>query len=204
MHSRGFSLYTRKVVTVSAAAIAAVALSTPLAHAQGEGDEAGGTESGSVDAGSLESGSLQGGSLESVGGQDGSLSGLAPSDGATETCDLPGLGGSVAKFYPLFGLSEMPSGVMDVITSTLDSVPNVLELVAGEEAGEALLGQTGSLTEPLCTTILGGEMTEAPVDEGDTDGNEEQEDGSDDQQDGSDESESEAESEAESQSTTGN
>lgn len=171
-------MFPRKIVTVSAAAIAAVALSVPLVHAQGEG-----ADTGSVDVGSLQAGNDEGGSLASASGDEGGAAGnlgsvegedggsagsadggaseLAPTTAPDATCDLPDLGGSVAKFYPLFGLTDLPSGVMDIITSALDSFPNILDMVVGD--GAALLGQAGSLAEPLCTSIFGGEMAQPPV-----------------------------------------
>lgn len=176
-------MFTRKVVTVSAAAIAAVALSVPLVQAQDSGLEARSVEAGSLDAGSLVSGDGPGGSLASASGEgggsagsltsasgedggsagsdDSSLAGLVPTTAPAASCELPDLGGSVAKFYPLFGLTDLPSGVMDMITSALSSFPNVLDMVVGD--GSALLSQTGSLTDPLCTSIFGGEMRQPPV-----------------------------------------
>lgn len=180
-------MFTRKVVTVSAAAVAAIALSIPLVQAQDGGVEAGSLEAGSLDAGSLVSGDGPGGSLASASGEgsgenggsagsltsasgedggsagpeDGSLADLVPTTAPAASCELPDLGGSVAKFYPLFGLTDLPSAVMDMITSALSSFPNVLDMVAGD--GSALLSQTGSLTDPLCTSIFGGEMQQPPV-----------------------------------------
>lgn len=143
---------SRMLLTASVSALAAVALVAPSAHAQdAEGIEGGGS-----------SGSLAGVGSASTGSDDGSLAGLAlEDDGAM--CELPGLGGSVAKFYPLFGDGEVPPVVMDFVTTTLDSFPNVLDLVMGAGNGAAVLGQTGSLAEGLCTTIFGGEMVLPPV-----------------------------------------
>ena len=148
-------MFSRTFVAASASAL----LAAPAAHAEDDGAGA-----GSLDAGSLELGSLDGGSLASLGddeagGADVGTDGDAPD----AVCDLPDLGGSVAKFYPLSGLEDMPAPVMDVITSALDAVPNVLELVAGEGNGAGVVGQAGSLADPLCTSILGGEMTQPPV-----------------------------------------
>lgn len=184
-------MFTRKVVTVSAAAIAAVALSVPLVQAQDGVPSAGSADAGSLDAGSLMSEDGPGGSLASASGEgggegageasgsagslgsasgesggsagseDGSLAGLVPTTAPAASCELPDLGGSVAKFYPLFGLTDLPSGAMDLITSALSSFPNLLDMVAGD--GSALLAQTGSLTDPLCTSIFGGEMVQPPV-----------------------------------------
>ena len=152
-------MFSRTFVAASASALTALALAAPAAHAEDDGAGA-----GSLDAGSLELGSLDGGSLASLGddeagGADVGTDGDAPD----AVCDLPDLGGSVAKFYPLSGLEDMPAPVMDVITSALDAVPNVLELVAGEGNGAGVVGQAGSLADPLCTSILGGEMTQPPV-----------------------------------------
>lgn len=177
-------MFTRKVVTSTVAALAAVALSVPTVHAQIDGPgprDAGSAEdgglapgslgAGSLDAGSVDAGSLGAGSLDAGeagdgapdgdGAEEGSLAGADRDDGGV--CELPGLGGSVAKFYPLFGLTGLPAGVMDLITSALDSFPNLLDVVAGEGGGAALLGQTGSLTAPLCTSIFGGEIVYPPV-----------------------------------------
>lgn len=185
-------MFTRKVVTASAAALALVALSVPVVNAQDDGSLAGDADSGSISLGSLEGGSLDAGSLaagsdgpaegesdgdevagsgslgdgslgdlDSASGEDTSLGDLVPStDGV---CELPALGGSVAKFYPLFGIDGIPTGVLDLITSALDSFPNLLDVVAGEGGGAALVGETGSLGEGLCTLVLGGEMVPPPV-----------------------------------------
>lgn len=188
----------RKVIAASAAALALVVMSVPVVNAQGDAqgdaqDDA--SESGSLPFGGLFGGSLEEGSLSdasagnsgggdadgsadgdsgpagspgSAGSAGNSLSELVPGSG--EVCELPGLGGSVAKFYPLFGITGIPTGVIDLVTTALDSFPNLLELVAGEAAGATLLGQTGSLNEGLCTSIFGGEMVMPPetvyVDEG--------------------------------------
>lgn len=146
------------------------------------GQSAGG---GSLDDGSLEGGSAgetgaegsggnagsdDGGSLDSESAEDSSLGDLVPE--SDETCELPDLGGSVAKFYPLFGISGVPSGVVDLVTSALGSFPNLLDVVAGPGGGAALVGQAGSLTGPLCSSIFGGEMVPPPVTViVDTDGN---------------------------------
>jgi hypothetical protein len=189
---------TRRIVTASAAALAVVALSVPVAGAQDDipGPGSGSSDAGSLDAGSLDAGSLgagslqdgslggeslaggsldsgsgegdddevgssEGGSLDSGSAEDSSLGDLAPESEAT--CELPDLGGSVAKFYPLFGISGIPSGVLDLVTSALGSFPNLLDVVAGPGGGAALVGQAGSLTDPLCTSIFGGEMVLPPV-----------------------------------------
>ena len=198
-------MFTRKVVTVSAAAFALVALSVPVVNAQDDAAAPDGAGAGSIPLGSLESaglgaGSLADGSADVVGdggegddgegddsGQDGDASGdgsgsvgggsLGSLEGVTgedssigdltpETdavCELPGLGGSVAKFYPLFGIDGVPTGVIDLVTSALDSFPNLLDVVAGEGGGTASLEQTGSFAEGLCGTFLGGEMVLPPV-----------------------------------------
>lgn len=175
----------RKVVTASVAALALAAAASPVVNAQ---DEAGGTGALSVEGlggGSLAEGSLSGlsadgpgsaegsgGSSEGAGSADGSTEGSLGSAGeelssivpeSDEVCDLPDLGGSVAKFYPLFGLTGIPTSVITLVTDALDSFPNLLDLVAGEGAGTVLLGQTGSLNGALCTSIFGGEMVMPPV-----------------------------------------
>ncbi|MDN4506480.1 hypothetical protein [Dietzia maris] len=199
-------MFTRKVVTASAAALALVALSVPVVNAQdgdtlsdeaasgsislgsleggdpdaaslaggsggasgdasgedgtdGEGADAGSLGGGSL--GSLESGNLDSGSLDSGSGDDTSVGDLVPETDAA--CELPALGGSVAKFSPLLGIDGVPTGVMDLITSALDSFPNLLDVVAGEGRGSALVGEAGSLSEGLCTLVFGGEMVPPPV-----------------------------------------
>jgi len=193
-------MFTRKVVTVSAAAFALAALSVPVVNAQDDGTTPDPAGAGSIPLGSLESeglgaGSLADGSadvggdddeggngggdgdiggdgsgsagsgalgsLEGVTGEDSSLGDLTPETDAV--CELPGLGGSVAKFYPLFGIDGVPTGVIDLVTSALDSFPNLLDVVAGEGGGTASLAQTGSFAEGLCGTFLGGEMVLPPV-----------------------------------------
>ena len=145
----------RTVVTASTAALAVVALSIPVGHAQTETADAG--DSGS--AGSL--GSAGGlGSAGSAESETGS-GGTAPA--GDEVCQLPSLGGSVAKFYPLVAIDGVPTGVIDLVTSALDSFPNLFDVVAGEGGGAALLAQTGSLDEGLCDSIFGGEMVLPPV-----------------------------------------
>lgn len=141
----------RKVVTASVAALALAAASSPIVNAQEEGPG----------SGALSSEGLVSGSLESVGSEGDETSSVIPETG--EVCDLPGLGGSVAKFYPLFGITGIPTSMINLVTGALDSFPNLLELVAGEGAGEALLGQAGSLNEGLCTAIFGGDMVMPPV-----------------------------------------
>ncbi|MET3862120.1 hypothetical protein ABIE38_003056 [Dietzia sp. 2505] len=187
---------TRRVVTASAAALIAAALSVPIVSAQVGDDGPSGSATGSLDAGSLmgggESGSLPGGSGEGSGGdtgssgaagsrEAGSSDGSAGDEGSLDTssaddtsvgdlvpesearCELPDLGGSVAKFYPLFGISGVPTAVLDFVTSALGTFPNLLDVVAGPGGGANLVGQTGSLTEPLCTSVFGGEMVLPPV-----------------------------------------
>ena len=190
-------MLARTAATVSASALALIVFSAPVVHAQIDGAEsgAGSSDLGSVDAGSLLGGSLDdgsleggsagetgaegsggnagsddGGSLDSESAEDSSLGDLVPE--SDETCELPDLGGSVAKFYPLFGISGVPSGVVDLVTSALGSFPNLLDVVAGPGGGAALVGQAGSLTAPLCSSIFGGEMVPPPVTViVDTDGN---------------------------------
>ncbi|MBB1054965.1 hypothetical protein [Dietzia sp. B44] len=190
---------TRRVVTASAAALLAAALSVPIVSAQAGDAGSPGSATGSLDAGSLmgaggESGSLPGGSGEGSGGdgdtgsagsagsgEGGSSDGSAGDEGSLDTssaddtsvgdlvpesearCELPDLGGSVAKFYPLFGISGVPTAVLDFVTSALGSFPNLLDVVAGPGGGANLVGQTGSLTEPLCTSVFGGQMALPPV-----------------------------------------
>ncbi|WP_291079421.1 hypothetical protein [Dietzia sp. UBA5065] len=183
-------MFVRKVVTASAATVTLLALAVPVVNAQGEGPGSGSAGSGVLDGGSLEGGSLEGslsdgsesggsaegsseedgssgsgsldsGSLDSGSGEDTSVGDLVPEpDGV---CELPDLGGSVAKFYPLFGISGIPTAVINLVTSALGSFPNLLDVVAGEGGGAALLGDTGSFAGPLCTSILGGEMILPPV-----------------------------------------
>lgn len=183
-------MFTRKVVTASAAALAVVALSVPIVNAQGGDSASGGAGAGSVELGSLQGGSSEGGStgggspesgsgegsgeagsavpgsiesgsLDTASADDSSVGNLHPDSEAT--CELPDLGGSVAKFYPLFGISGIPSGVLDLVTSALGSFPNILDMVAGEGGGAALVGATGSLEAPLCSSIFGGEMVLPPI-----------------------------------------
>lgn len=166
-------MFTRKVVTVSAAAFALVALSVPVVNAQGDAVAPDGAGAGSIPLGSLESaglgdGSLADGSADVDGdddeGDDGggsSVGDLTPETDAV--CELPALGGSVAKFYPLFGIDGVPAGVIDLVTTALDAFPNLLDVVAGEGGGTASLEQTGSFAEGLCGTFLGGEMVLPPV-----------------------------------------
>lgn len=199
-------MFTRKVVTAAAAALALVTLSVPVVNAQDDGALPGETTSGSISLGSLEGGdpdtsslaggsegasndasgedgvdgegadsgslgggslgslesdSLDSGSLDSGSGDDTSVGDLAPE--TDEVCELPALGGSVAKFYPLFGIDGVPTGVIDLITSALDSFPNLLDMVAGEGRGSALVGEAGSLSEGLCSLVFGGEMVPPPV-----------------------------------------
>lgn len=139
----------RKVIAASAAALALAVASVPVGNAQV-------APSGS---GLLPLEGLVGGSLGSAGSDADSLEGLVPQE---EICQLPRLGGSVAKFYPLFGIEGIPTGVIDIVTTALDSFPNLLELVAGEGAGASLLAEVGSLNEGLCTSIFGGEMVMPP------------------------------------------
>lgn len=144
----------RRVVTASVAALALAAVSVPMVNAQD-----GGVGTGALSVEGLGVGSLDGGSL--AGPVPQSDSDLVPE--TDEVCELPDLGGSVAKFYPLFGISGIPAGVINLVTDALDSFPNLIEIVAGEGAGPALLGQTGSMNGALCTSIFGGEMVMPPV-----------------------------------------
>ncbi|MFN3600767.1 MAG: hypothetical protein ACK4UY_05195 [Dietzia sp.] len=182
---------TRRVVSASAAALMAVALSVPIVNAQAGDSGSASSELGSLDAGSLLGGSLEGGSLpggsgagdgetgssdaggsaDGSSGEEGSLDSESTEDTSVgdlvpeseATCELPDLGGSVAKFYPLFGISGVPTAVLDFVTSALGTFPNLLDVVAGPGGGANLVGQTGSLTEPLCTSVFGGQMALPPV-----------------------------------------
>lgn len=190
-------MFTRKAVTVSAAAaLALAAFVVPAVNAQDSEPPAGVADTGSISTGSLEGGSLDAGSLDSesldsgsvesgsaggsaaedgedaggegaegslgsAGSEDSSLGDLVPT--SDEVCELPDLGGSVAKFYPLFGISGVPSGVLDLVTTALGDFPNLLDMVAGEGGGGELLGEAGSVEGPLCSTIFGGEMVMPPV-----------------------------------------
>ncbi|MFI8590861.1 hypothetical protein [Dietzia maris] len=129
-----------------------------------DGTDGEGADSGSLGGGSLsslESDSPDSGSLDSASGDDTSVGDLVPETDAV--CELPALGGSVAKFYPLLGIDGVPTGVIDLITSALDPFPNLLDVVAGEGRGSALVGEAGSLSEGLCTLVFGGEMVPPPV-----------------------------------------
>ena len=140
----------RTVATASAAALALVALSVPVGHAQpGDRDPA-------ADAGNGQSLGSAGPGSDEAGSAD-----LAPA--GDEVCQLPSLGGSVAKFYPLLGIDGVPTGVIDLVTSALDPFPNLFDVIAGEGGGAAVLAQTGSLDEGLCDTIFGGEMVLPPI-----------------------------------------
>lgn len=169
----------RKVVIASAAALALAGASVPVVNA-GEGAGAGslpisGLFGGGSEGGSLSDGSSDGGSGGGVGSAAGasgapgsggsgsdasSLSGLIPESG--EICDLPELGGSIAKFYPLFGLSGIPTIAIDFVTGILDIFPNLIEIVAGEGAGAQLVAEAGSLDGSLCTLVFGGRMVPPP------------------------------------------
>lgn len=172
----------RKVLVATAAALALAGSSVPVVNAQDDagsgslpisglvgrhledgsvsGFSAGGTEGGGgEDAAVEDSGSALG--ADSTGSDESRLSELVPE--SEEICELPGLGGSVAKFYPLFGLTGVPTAVIDLVTTVLDTFPNLIELVGGEGAGAQLLSRTGSLNEGLCTAVLGGDMVLPPV-----------------------------------------
>lgn len=175
---------TRKVVTASVAVFALAVMPVPIAGAQDDAPTSGSLPAGGLFGGSVQDGSLADASVGGSGGEEegeedpveggsgsagdlgstdsegGGLSGLVPE--RDEICELPGLGGSVAKFYPLFGITGVPTGVIDIVTSALDSFPNLLDVVAGEGAGPALLWETGSLSDGLCTSIFGGEMVALP------------------------------------------
>ena len=183
-------MFVRKVVTASAATVTLLALAVPVVNAQGEGPGSGSAGSGVLDGGSLEGGSLEGslsdgsesgGSAEGSSEEDGSSGSGSLDSGSLDSgrreapnrtdpdpdpaapCELPDLGGSVAKFYPLFGISGIPTAVINLVTSALGSFPNLLDVVAGEGGGAALLGDTGSFAGPLCTSILRGGMILPPL-----------------------------------------
>lgn len=151
----------RQVVTASVAALALAAAAAPVVNAQDEVADTGALSVEGLGGGSLEWGSLGSEGEGSLGSEGEGLSSVVPETG--EVCDLPDLGGSVAKFYPLFGLTGIPTSVIAMVTDALDSFPNLLDLVAGEGAGTVLLGQTGSLNGVLCSSIFGGEMVMPPV-----------------------------------------
>ena len=98
---------------------------------------------------------------ESVTGDEGSLGGGSldgvSADPAEKSCELPSLGGSIDALLPYAGLS-IPSFVKNILLQGLDTIDNPLE-TAGIDISE--LG-IGSLEGPICSVILGGEMTEVP------------------------------------------
>lgn len=137
-------LNVRRAGLAIAAAAALTAGIAPFAVAQ-EPDEA---ATGSLNAESAagDEGSLGGGSLDGI-----------SADPAEKSCELPSLGGSVEALLPYAGLS-LPGFVKDILLKGLDSIDNPLES-AGVDVSE--LG-VGSLEGPICSVILGGEMTEDP------------------------------------------
>ena len=137
-------LNVRRAGLAIAAAAALTAGIAPFAAAQDSGESATGslnTESVTGDEGSLGSGSLDG----------------LSADPAEKSCELPSLGGSVDALLPYAGLS-IPSFVKNILLQGLDTIDNPLE-TAGIDISE--LG-IGSLEGPICSVILGGEMTEVP------------------------------------------
>lgn len=137
-------LNVRRAGLAIAAAAALTAGIAPFAVAQ-EPDE---TAPGSLSTESVagDEGSLGGGSLDGI-----------SADPAEKSCELPSLGGSVEALLPYAGLS-LPGFVKDILLKGLDSIDNPLG-AAGVDVSE--LG-VGSLEGPICSVILGGEMTEDP------------------------------------------
>lgn len=137
-------LNVRRAGLAIAAAAALTAGIAPFAAAQDAEEPANGslnTESVTGDEGSL-----GGGSLDDL-----------SADPAEKSCELPSLGGSVDALLPYAGLS-IPSFVKNILLQGLDTIDNPLE-TAGIDISE--LG-IGSLEGPICSVILGGEMTEVP------------------------------------------
>lgn len=137
-------LNVRRAGLAIAAAAALTAGIAPFAAAQDAEEPANGslnTESVTGDEGSLGGGSLDG----------------LSADPAEKSCELPSLGGSVDALLPYAGLS-IPSFVKNILLQGLDTIDNPLE-TAGIDISE--LG-IGSLEGPICSVILGGEMTEVP------------------------------------------
>lgn len=142
---------TRQTVALAAASLVVLGgAGTAVAQSA---DTAGSSDLG---AGSLQGGSLDGGSL-----QGGSANTTAPTTtpGVEKHCDLPNLGGSVAKVYPLLGITGIPSIIVTLATGALDSFPNALEMLGVD----GQLTQLGSLEGPMCGTVFGGSMTATTV-----------------------------------------
>ena len=137
-------LNVRRAGLAIAAAAALTAGIAPFAAAQ----EAEAPANGSLNTESVtgEEGSLGGGSLDGI-----------SADPAEKSCELPSLGGSVDALLPYAGLS-IPGFVKNILIKGLDTIDNPLE-TAGVNISE--LG-VGSLEGPICSVLLGGEMTEVP------------------------------------------
>ena len=137
-------LNVRRAGLAIAAAAALTAGIAPFAAAQ----EAEAPANGSLNTESVtgEEGSLGGGSLDGI-----------SADPAENSCELPSLGGSVDALLPYAGLS-IPGFVKNILIKGLDTIDNPLE-TAGVNISE--LG-VGSLEGPICSVLLGGEMTEVP------------------------------------------
>lgn len=148
----------RKTVALTAASLVVVGgAGTAVAQdaaSEAPSSSAPATSTAAADSGSLAGGSLESGSLESGSLEGGSAEGLMPKQDANKYCELPGLGGSVSKIYPLLGVTGVPSIVVTLVTGALDAFPNALEMLGAE----GYLPQLGSLEGPLCSTLLGGKM----------------------------------------------
>lgn len=137
-------LNVRRAGLAIAAAAALTAGIAPFAAAQDAEEPANGSLNNESVTG--EEGSLGGGSLDGV-----------SADPAEKSCELPSLGGSVDALLPYAGLS-IPGFVKNILIKGLDTIDNPLE-TAGVDISE--LG-VGSLEGPICSVLLGGEMTEVP------------------------------------------
>ena len=137
-------LNVRRAGIAIAAAAALTAGIAPFAAAQDAEEPANGSLNNESVTG--EEGSLGGGSLDGV-----------SADPAEKSCELPSLGGSVDALLPYAGLS-IPGFVKNILIKGLDTIDNPLE-TAGVDISE--LG-VGSLEGPICSVLLGGEMTEVP------------------------------------------
>ena len=146
----------RKTVAITAASLVVVGgAGTAVAQGTETAPATPAATSGSLDSGSLDSGSLDSGSLDSGSTEGGSVEGLTPKLDSTKYCELPGLGGSLSKIYPLLGITGVPPIVVTLVTGALDAFPNALEILGLD----GYLGELGSLEGPLCGTVLGGKMT---------------------------------------------
>lgn len=143
----------RKTVAITAASLVVVG-GAGTAVAQGT-DASPATSAPAAGTGSLDTGSLDSGSMDSGSTEGGSVEGLTPKLDSTKYCELPGLGGSLSKIYPLLGITGVPPIVVTLVTGALDAFPNALEILGLD----GYLGELGSLEGPLCGTVLGGKMT---------------------------------------------